>query len=64
MVIFATSPYDRFLSQMTFATKIILALDKSYMTLIATEKEIWMKSKINKIHFCPLIGHICIVVSN
>jgi hypothetical protein len=50
---------------MTFAIKIIIVgLDKSHATLVANNKEFWMKENINEIHFHPLIGHIHIVASN
>jgi hypothetical protein len=48
--------------QTTFVIKIIIVvLNKSRMTLIINDKKIWMKEKINKIHFQSLIGHIHIV---
>jgi hypothetical protein len=42
----------------TFATKIlIVALDKSHVTLDTNKKEFWMKKKVNEI-LHPLTNHI------
>ncbi len=40
-------------------TKILLVvLNKSHMTLLTNNNELWMKEKINEIHLHPLIGQI------
>jgi hypothetical protein len=52
-----------FKSHAKFALKsLILAFNKLHMTLVAKDKDFWMKKKINKIHFHPLTNHISIVV--
>jgi hypothetical protein len=39
-------------------------LNKLHVTLVAKNKEFWMKEKVNEIHLHPLINHICIVTCN
>jgi hypothetical protein len=39
-------------------------LDNSHVTLVANDKKIWMKEKINKIHLHYLTSHIRIVTYN
>jgi hypothetical protein len=42
----------------------MVTLDKLQMTLVANDNEFWMKEKVNKIRFHPLIYHIRIVACN
>jgi hypothetical protein len=40
---------------------LIVALNTSYVIIVANDKEFWMKKKVDQIHLHPLFGHIRIV---